>query len=353
MISPRIDVHHHYVTTELIEALDQAGIHHVGGQPLTASPPEDSLGVMDRHEIATALLSVPIPLTVRDPRRVARSLNEAGAAAVAGAPGRFGLLAALPLPDVDGALAEIEYALDTLNADGILLLSNHAGVYLGDPYIEPIFAELDRRAAVALVHPAVSTGDRLPVEPNAGSPVPTLEPSLFEFLFDTTRAVANLIVTGTLERNPRVRLILAHAGGTVPYVHDRIVDRGPILERVRRTPPPARAELQQMLDQGLADSHRQLQRLFYDVTLSANDTVLGCLHELVPSSRILLGTDYPFAREIGITSTLAGLERHPGFDETDRDAIAAGNARRLFARLWRPPAPGSSVSGDHEGRTAR
>lgn len=146
MTSPRIDVHHHYVTIELIEALDEVGVRHVAGQPLTVSPPGGSLAVMDRYQIATALLSVPIPLTVRDPRRVARSLNEAGASAVADARGRFGLLAALPLPDVDGALAEIDYALDTLDADGILLLSNYAGVYLGDPYIEPIFAELDRRA---------------------------------------------------------------------------------------------------------------------------------------------------------------------------------------------------------------
>lgn len=166
MTAQRIDVHHHYATSGLIDALAEVGVTHVGGQPLGATRPQDSLAVMDRYEVASALLSVPIPLTVRDPRRVARALNEAGAAAVADAPERFGLLAALPLPDVEGALEELTYALDTLNADGILLLSNYAGVYLGDPYIEQIFAELDRRGAVALVHPTVFTGDRPPVEPN-------------------------------------------------------------------------------------------------------------------------------------------------------------------------------------------
>jgi 6-methylsalicylate decarboxylase len=333
MTTSRIDVHHHYVTGALIDALAEVGIHYVGGQPLAATRLEDSLAVMDRYEIASALLSVPIPLTVRDAGRVARSLNEAGAAAVGAAPGRFGLLAALPLPDVDAALAELAYGLETLRADGVLLLSNYAGVYPGDPRLESIFAELDRQAAVVLLHPAVSTGDRLPIEPDAGSPVPKLEPSLLEFPFDTTRAAANLILSGTLERYPNIQVILAHAGGTVPYMRDRIVKRGPILERVRRTPPPTPAELQELLRQGLAESRRQLQRLFYDVTLSANETVLGCLGELVASTQILLGTDYPFAQEIGITTTLAGLERQPSFADDARSLIEGGNARRLFPRL--------------------
>jgi aminocarboxymuconate-semialdehyde decarboxylase len=163
--------------------------------------------------------------------------------------------------------------------------------------------------------------------------VPTLEPSLFEFLFDTTRAVANLIIGGTLERHHRVRLILAHAGGTIPYVRDRIVDRGPIVERARRTPPPTPDELQQLLGDGLAASRRQLERMFYDLTLSANDTVLDCVDELAPSDQLLLGTDFPLAQEIGVRSTLAGLEGHNGLDEADRRKIEGDNAHRLFPRL--------------------
>jgi 6-methylsalicylate decarboxylase len=256
---------------------------------------------MDRYEISAALLSVPVPLAVHDPRRVARSLNEAAVEAVWKAPERFGLLATLPLPDVDGALAEVAYAFDALRADGILLLSDYEGVYLGDPRFEPIFAELDRRNAVVFVHPAVSR-----------SPIPTIEPSLFEFVFDTTRAVANLVISGTLERHPNIRLIAAHAGGTVPYVHDRV--------------------------------GRQLQRLFYDVALSANETVLSCLRRLVPSSHILLGTDFPFAREIGITSTLAGLGWHGTFAAADRRAIDGDNALRLFPRLAGADQPGAAAA---------
>jgi predicted TIM-barrel fold metal-dependent hydrolase len=182
--------------------------------------------------------------------------------------------------------------------------------------------ELDRRGAVVLVHPVA-----------AASPVKALVPSLFEFPFDTTRAAANLVVSGTLERHPDVWMILAHAGGTVPYLHDRIVDRRPIVERVRYGPPPTTTELTELLSDGLAASRRQLERLYYDVTLSANDTVLACLNELVPVTQILLGTDYPLAQEIGVATTVSGLAHYPGFDDADRHAVESGNAFRLFPRL--------------------
>lgn len=120
MTVSRIDFHHHYVPGELVDELARAGIRGVGGQLLAASPPEGSLSVMDHFEIATAVLSVPIPLTFAGratARRLARDINEVGARAVADAPDRFGLFAALPLPDTDAALAEPAYALDTLRAD--------------------------------------------------------------------------------------------------------------------------------------------------------------------------------------------------------------------------------------------
>jgi 6-methylsalicylate decarboxylase len=318
----RIDVHHHYVTAELVETLARAGVHDVGGLPLAAHRPLDSLPAMDRYEIDAALLSVPIPLGVPEPRRAARALNQAGAAAVAEAPARFGLLATLPLPDVDGALEEIAYAFDTLGADGVLLLSNYAGLHLGDPRLDEVFAELDRRAAVALLHPVARC-----------SPGPALAPSLFEFPFDTTRAVANLVIGGTLERFPSVRLIVAHAGGAVPLLHDRILDRRPIVARTLRHPPPTTAELEGMMADGRRRSRMQLQRLVYDVTLAANETVLGCLQRLVPATTLVLGTDFPFAQEIGIATTLAGVEQHEGFADDDVVAIESGVALGLFPRL--------------------
>jgi predicted TIM-barrel fold metal-dependent hydrolase len=324
----RIDVHHHYVTPGLVEQLARVGVHQIGGAPLPAWTLEDSLAMMDRHEIAAALLSVPVPLQFGDAaasRRMASALNEFGADCVARAPDRFGLLAALPLPDVEGALAEMAYAFDTLRADGIALLSNHAGVYLGDRCFDPVFEELDRREAVVHVHPTA--------DPHVASPVAGLEPSVLEFVFDTTRAVANLIVSGTLARYPRVRLILAHAGGVVPYVRDRILDRRPILRRVAAGSPPSQKELLELMEAGLHDTRRQLRDLYYDTALSTDEVVLHALADVAPGSHVLLGTDFPFAQYLGASLAIEGLARYAGFDRDDRRAIEADNAAALFPRL--------------------
>jgi predicted TIM-barrel fold metal-dependent hydrolase len=332
----RIDVHHHYVTPGLVEQLAQVGVHHIGGAPVPAWTLDDSLAMMDRHEIAAALLSVPVPLQFGDiaaSRRMTRSLNEFGAHCVARAPERFGLLATLPLPDVEGALDEIAYAFDVLGTDGIALLSNHGGVYLGDACFDPVFAELDRRGAVVHVHPAVFTGRRIATDPHAGSPVPTLEPSLLEFVFDTTRAVANLVVSGALARYPRMRLILAHAGGVVPYLRDRILDRKPILRRVAAGPPPSQEELVGLMKTGLRETRQRLRDLYYDTALSTDEVVLRAVSEVAPVSHVLLGTDFPFAQDIGASLAIDALARYRGFDRDDRRAIEASNAAGLFPRL--------------------
>jgi 6-methylsalicylate decarboxylase len=324
----RIDVHHHYVTSGLVEQLAQVGVQQVGGAPLPAWTLDDSLAMMDRHEIAAAVLSVPVPLQFGDAavnRRMARSLNEFGAHCVARAPDRFGLLAALPLPDVEGALDEIAYAFDTLGADGIALLSNHAGIYLGDPCFDPVFEELDRRDAVVHVHPTV--------DPHAAAPVEGLEPSVLEFIFDTTRAVANLVISGALARYPRVRLILAHAGGVVPYVRDRILDRRPIVRRVAAGPPPSQEEMVGLMKTGLRETRRRLRDLYYDTALSTDEIVLRSVADLSAVSHVLLGTDFPFAQDIGASLSIEGLESYSGFDRDDRHAIERGNAAALFPRL--------------------
>jgi 6-methylsalicylate decarboxylase len=239
------------------------------------------------------------------------------------------------LPDVETALSEIGYALDTLGAAGVGLLSNHEGVYLGDPRFEEVFAALDRRAAVAFVHPTVFTGSQIPSAPNAGSPVPTIQSSVLEFVFDTTRAVANLISSGTLKRYPNVRIILSHAGGAVPLFADRLIDRSEIVALVReaqagRATPPSPETLERMMRAATEDAYKLLRGLYYDTALSANPTVLGALQRLVPASRVLLGTDYPFAQEVGVRYSLDGLAAYEGFGEEERATIESGTALTLF-----------------------
>jgi 6-methylsalicylate decarboxylase len=128
-------------------------------------------------------------------------------------PARFGGFACLPLPDVDGALAEIDYALGTLGLDGVMLLTNANGTYLGDSRLDPVFDELNRRAAVVFLHPAL---------PACADCTSLGYAPLIDFVFDTTRAVTHLVLSGTLERSPDLRVIVPHAGGTIPYLADRI-----------------------------------------------------------------------------------------------------------------------------------
>ena len=161
-------------------------------------------------------------------------------------------------------------------------------------------------------------------------------------MFDTTRAVANLVVSGTLERYPAVRLLVAHAGGKIPYLHDRILDRGPILQRVARTPAPTPEELVELMEAGLRKARGLLATLFYDTALSANETVLAALGALVPASRVLFGTDFPFAQDLGAKLTLDGLGRHRGFTTGERRAIE-GDTRALFPRLDHTPTPAQST----------
>ena len=193
----RIDVHHHILPRLYVEALAKAGHAGGGGMPFPAWDPESTLAMMDRQGIATAVTSISAPGIhfgdANAARELARRCNELSAKLVADHPTRFGAFAILPLPDVKGALLELEYALDVLKLDGVVLLtSHHDGRYLGDPLFDDVMAELDRRGAVAFVHPVVpktSESIRLDVPGFAA-----------EFVFDTTRAAINLIWSGTMER---------------------------------------------------------------------------------------------------------------------------------------------------------
>lgn len=341
MTTTRIDVHHHLLTPQYLEELARVGVVESGGIPFPSWTPADSLGFLDRAEIQTALLSLSSPgLCFGDAAReraVARALNEFAAESVMRWPQRLGFFATLPLPDVEAALAEIDYALDTLHADGIGLLSNYQGIYLGDARLDPIFAELDRRQAVVFIHPTVFTGSEIPRAVNAGSPVLTLPGFLLEFVFDTTRAAANLVISGTLTKYPHLRIILSHAGGTVPFVAQKIVT-GAILATVGPQGSQGQVTLQRsqvaVLRQAVASNVlSQLSSLYYDTALSANSNAFSSLRQLVPASHILLGTDYPFAPEIESGSTAARLATLPDLAEQELQEIEGINALRLFPRL--------------------
>ena len=243
---------------------------------------------------------------------MARSANEAAAEAIRGFPGRFGGFARLPLPDVDAALAEIDYTQETLRLDGVVLLTNHDGVYPGDSRLDPVFDELNRRQAVVFLHPTVPPG----VEHTSCGYLP----SLIEFVFDTTRAVTHLALSGTLERCPDLRLIVPHAGGTIPFLVDRIS-----LLAARFVPgTTARAP---------AGVEAYLRRLYYELAVSTNRTLLprSCSSSARNACRTA-ATGRPWTRPTSKSLTQV-LAANPLLNPADRARIEWQNAMELFPRL--------------------
>jgi len=311
-----IDVHHHLIPEHYAQAIDAAGFGSVAGVERPDWSPEISLGVMDRNGIEVAITSISAPGVHlgddRTARDMARRCNEVSAQLVADHPTRFGSFACLPLPDLDGALAEAAFALDELGADGLVLLSSHSdGSYLGDPRFDELLAELDRRRATVFLHPAIPT-----IAASIGVDIPVFA---MEFTFDTTRAAFNLAYTGALERYPNITWILSHAGGTVPYLASRfslLWLREPDL--VERAPAGAIA---------------YLSRLYYDTALSANPNALSSLGELVGWDHVLFGSDFPFAPELATTLSVMTLDEDPRFDQESRSLVRRGTALSLFPSI--------------------
>ena len=313
MAAARIDTHHHILPPEYMRLVGEAPVARtlVSGRAPAWSPMH-SLDVMESNGIATAVTSISAPGFVCGAAEVAplcRACNEFAARMRADHPGRFGSFASLPLPDIDASLREIAYAFDELGADGLCLLTNYAGVYLGDAAFDPVMAELDRRRAVVFVHPTEG-----PCACLNGLP-----PASLEFPFDTTRAVANLLFSGSLDRHHAIRFVFSHAGGAIPFLADR-------LARLERRP-----EYKAQVPDGVAF---HLRRLFYDTALSTSALTMRGLIDLVGEGQILFGSDYPHApadTTAGSIASLAKLDLAP--DALRR--IEGDNARALLPNLAR------------------
>ena len=306
----RIDVHHHILPPDYVATV---GDDRIGPLILAGRTPEwtpaMSVEAMDRNGIATAITSISAPgLWFGDTGesvRLARICNDYAASIRLDHPGRFGVFACLPLPDVDASLAEIAYALDTLKADGIGLLTSYGDRYPGDAAFQPVFDELNRRRAVVYFHPTNAPCSQcLP-----GIPAATLD-----FPFDTTRAVVSLLYSGAFARCRDIRFIFSHAGGTVPFLAERIARLG------------ARPGFREMVPNGVLP---ELERLYYDTALSANWLAFRSLLELVTPDKILFGSDYPFAPEATMTATVQGLIEL-GLDSDMLQGIERDNALALF-----------------------
>jgi predicted TIM-barrel fold metal-dependent hydrolase len=313
-----VDVHAHFVTDSYVRRARAAGHEFPDGVPAWPTwSARAHLELMDRSGIATAVLSVSSPGVhfgdAAAARHLAREVNEDGAAIVAGHPGRFGLFASLPLPEVDGALAEIAYAFDTLGADGVVLETNAHGVYLGDPRLEPVFAELDRRSAVVFLHP---TSPVCWEQSALGRPRP-----MVEFVFDTARAVTDLLLAGTLARYPRMKVIVPHCGGALPVLADRI-------NGFMRLFMPAGQES--------PDAVAQLRGLHYDLAGPAFPRQVPALLGLADPQRLLYGSDYCWTPAPAAEAHAASFDTAPApVDGATWRSLTTANAHALLPRLAR------------------
>ncbi len=295
------------------------GFKPTGGYKISVQwTPEAALAYMDRQGIAAQVVSMPMAFAGFDDdpefgTRVCRMINDGNAELIAKHPGRFGAFANLPADGPEQALAELAHALDELGLDGVVLTSNVAGHYFGDPFLEPVLAELERRQVPVFVHPVDS-----PCIEVLGFGRPS---SIVEFPFDTARNITNGLYTGFFQHHPGLRLILAHCGGALPTLGWRIgehtvMGRGPHDANID---PTHVAEV--------------LRRLHYETALAGSRNSLLPTLEVTTADHILFGTDWPAAPESTVVRNIANLTSFDGFTAEDLRRVECDNALRLFPRF--------------------
>jgi aminocarboxymuconate-semialdehyde decarboxylase len=314
-----VDIHHHLLPDFYRRVTEHDG-HSVGGVLPAVWSQASAVSFMDDAGIDIAIASISAPgVHLGDDAAalaLARRCNDFLAEMVRSRPDRFGGFAILPLPDVDDALDELVRALDQLCLDGVVLLTNAQGHYLGDPLYRRLFDELQRRAAVVFIHPTMS--------PDASAHSLGLPDSLLDFPVDTSRTVAHMRYSGTFARTPDVKYVLSHAGGTVPYLAGRfaIIDEMGVLPDDDGTRGSA------------ADTFR---RLYWDTALSWSDPTLHTLRDVVGLDHVLYGSDYPYLRRDIAVRGRAELEASRELSDADRAAVFHGAAIRLLPRLAAHP----------------
>lgn len=312
----RIDVHQHFVSPSYYAMLTERNTPAAPVPGFAAwrdYSPARVVENLDGLGIQTAMLSITAPGVwfgnVDEARRLAREMNEYATARMVGDHrGRFGLFAVLPLPDVEGSLREIEYALDTLKADGVGLLTSYGNAWLGDASFAPVLDELNRRKAVVYVHPtdAACCMGLLPRVPN----------QMLEYPMDTMRTITSLIVSETATRCPDVRFIFSHAGGPLVGVAGRLLGQEMSAENLTKPAAPN-------------SRLHHLRRFYYDTAASTNPVNMQALKTLVGVSQIVFGTDSPF---VPAPPQVAGLKT-VGFSAEELARVERGNALTLLPRL--------------------
>ena len=310
----RIDFHFHLIPKFYQDAVYEAGSGpQIGRYPEWS--PERALALMDAHGIEVALTSLAQPgVQFGDPERahaLARRCNEYAAELVTRWPMRFGAFAVVPMWEIDRAIQEIDHALDTLGHQGVCLFASYGEKFLGDPYFDPVLEALDARDAVVFVHPALH-----PTSRKLDLPWPGF---MMEYLFDTTRAAVNLAFAGALERFPRIRFVLAHAGGLLPYFAWRLSVAPMIDARLAQLSPD--------------EIFARFARFWFDTALSPTPPTLSALAAVARPQQVVFGTDWPFANDRVVAEAMKAYCAGTPIGGLERAAIDRGNALALFPQF--------------------
>ncbi len=304
------DVHSHIITPEFLSALEGEGRLLDEGFPLPLYDGEAHLRWMDEAGVQTSVLTLAAPQPTS--AKVVRSTNEAAARLKTEHPGRFLFCAALPLPDVDAAIRETVYTLDTLKADGIKLATNVQGQYLGAPELDTLFSVLNERRAVIILHPHRPE----PVNRQVMQQTPL---AMQEYLAETTRAVSNMISRNVLARYPNVKVVVPHCGAYLPLAIPRMKSLTPVMQKNKMV--------------GEIDYEANLAALYYDLAGAHSPEVIRMLLTITTPDHLLYGSDYPYVAPQVLTQSLRRMKQYLT-TEADlapyRELILWKNAQQLF-----------------------
>ncbi|OAP57086.1 hypothetical protein AYL99_09199 [Fonsecaea erecta] len=326
---PKVDCHSHYLPTEYRKALAENGHKNPDGMPAIPEWSEEShLAMMKSINVTKSVLSISTPgvhLKAGDDalaRKLARHVNEVAADLKKRMPDQFGFFASLPLPDVEGTLQEISHAMDHLNADGFVVLTNFHGTYLGHKDLDAVFDELNRRKAVVFIHPTtpcLSSG-------TAATPLPQFPRPMFEFLFDSARAVINLFLTGTVKRCPHITFHMSHVGGAFPPLINRFSSVAEIMKLGGSANEVSPAWVKERLN----------TQFYFDTAGWAFPEQAKGLLEYVTVDRMLFGSDFPYT-PLPVVQALS--KQHDEYlpqvfaSDEDKEKLCSKNALQLFNKV--------------------
>ena len=319
-----MDVHSHIITSEFVSALEQEVRLMDEGFPLPKYDVTEHLKWMDEAGIETSVLTLAAPQPTS--AEVVRKSNEAAARIRKEHPGRFMFCAALPLPDVQKAIEEAKYALDVLKADGIKLATNVDGQYLGAPELDTLFAVLNERKAVVILHP--HRPEPMNKQVMAQTPL-----AMQEYLAETTRAVTNMISRNELARYPNVKVIVPHCGAYLPLAVPRMKSLTPVMQANKMV--------------GEIDWEANLRALYYDLAGAHSPETIRMILTITTPDHLLYGSDYPYVAPQVLTQSLARMKDYLS-KEPDlaplRKMILYQNAKWLFGQTGEKPSAATATA---------